>query len=405
MDCDFVDELVNAIEALEQCEDENPAVVLPLIFADSTILSKRIRNKVNGRKTLMRITAVAAAIAIVLSGVNNIPTTNGESVLGYAVNEFLDGIGKIFGIESLTKNDSTDTPEESTTNITEDVTEENNTNSETNNPATKTLLALELVTSNKFKTSYLWQEKLDLTGLTVVAVYSDDSQKEIPISKCEISGFNSLKVGEQTITVKYSGFTATFKVTVSRTEQNNETTRTITNIECNMTGKDIVVPKGTENPAIANNVKYRYVYSDGTFSPWTVCKDATLVSKYDNELLDKTQFLTYQAPNGMEFSINVIVYDNTVPEEKTVKKLKINKAPTAMKYYARNYNQYYMSVGDKCDFTEFEIKAYYSDNTSDYLRIGDKSFKKSTLRGAFFAIKCLQMPVFSFIILVYNETC
>ena len=88
MDCDLIDELVNAIEALEQCEDENPAVVLPLIFADGTILSKRIRNKVNGKKTLMRITALAAAFAMILSGANQIPATEGKSVLVYAVDEF-----------------------------------------------------------------------------------------------------------------------------------------------------------------------------------------------------------------------------------------------------------------------------------------------------------------------------
>mgnify|MGYP003293796245 CR=1 FL=1 len=86
MDCDLIDELVNAIEALEQCEDENPAVVLPLIFADGTLLSKRIRNKVNGKKTLMRITALAAAFAMILSGANQIPATEG---IGDFDNNFL----------------------------------------------------------------------------------------------------------------------------------------------------------------------------------------------------------------------------------------------------------------------------------------------------------------------------
>ena len=107
MDCDLIDELVNAIEALEQCEDENPAVVLPIIFADGTILSKRIRNKVNGRKTFMRITAVAAAFAIVLSGANQIPTTEGKSVLVYAVDEILEGISEIFGIKNLLEKEET----------------------------------------------------------------------------------------------------------------------------------------------------------------------------------------------------------------------------------------------------------------------------------------------------------
>ena len=73
------------------------------------------------------------------------------------------------------------------------------------------------------------------------------------------------------ITIEYKGFKTTFNVTVSRTAQNDEATRTITNIECDMTGKDVIVPKGTEHPAFYKKVKYRYVYSDGTFSKWATC--------------------------------------------------------------------------------------------------------------------------------------
>ena len=375
MDCDLIDELVNAIETLEQCEDENPAVVLPLIFADGTILSKRIRNKVNGRKTFMRITAVAAAFAIILSGANQIPTTEGKSVLVYAVDEILEGIGEIFGIKNLLEKEETPvTPEieESTTLPDEEIGEQNN-NENPQSPIQ--MVSLNLITYSKFKTSYLWKEELDLTGLKVVVVYSDDTEKTIPVSDCEISGFNSLKMGEQTVTVKYKGLSAHFKVTVSKTEQNNEATRQITNVECNSANKDIIVPKGTENPAVYKNVQYRYVYSDSTFSPWTTCKDAELISEYNSELLDTPQALTYRAPNGMEFTINVIVYDNTVSEEKTVKKLEVYKAPTAMKHYASNYDQYYMYVDDECDFSEFKIKVYFSDNTTETKTLGDSEIK------------------------------
>ena len=375
MDCDLVDELVNAIEALEQCEDENPAVVLPIIFADGTILSKRIRNKVNGRKTFMRITAVAAAFAIILSGANQIPTTEGKSVLVYAVDEILEGISEIFGIKNLLEKEETPvTPEieESTTLPDEEIGEQNN-NENPQSPIQ--MVSLNLITYSKFKTSYLWKEELDLTGLKVVVVYSDDTEKTIPVSDCEISGFNSLKMGEQTVTVKYKGLSAHFKVTVSKTEQNNEATRQITNVECNSANKDIIVPKGTENPAVYKNVQYRYVYSDSTFSPWTTCKDAELISEYNSELLDTPQALTYRAPNGMEFTINVIVYDNTVPEEKTVTKLEVYKTPTAMKHYASNYDQYYMYVDDECDFSEFKIKVYFSDNTTETKTLGDSEIK------------------------------
>lgn len=390
MDCDLIDELVNAIESLEQCEDENPAIVLPLIFADGAILSKRIRNKVNGRKTFMRITALAAAFAIILSGANHIPTKDGKSVLVYAVDELLEGIGNLFGIESLIKNENSDTPdnneEESTTlpNQEESITlpneeiPEQNSDSEQTETVDRTMLDLELITYDGFKTSYLWQEKLDLSGLKVVAMYSDDSRKEISINDCEVSGFNPLKVGEQTISVKYSGLVATFKVTISRTEQNNEATRTITNIEIKVKSEEIIVPKGTENPAYYEKVQYRYAYSDGTFSPWTVCKNAELISEYDSQLIDVPQALTYRTPEGWEFTVNVIVYNYSVvvPDNiLNVSRLEITGIPDTMKYYPTDLYKCYTYVGEEIDLSQFEIKVFYKDGSFKYKTLADSKIQ------------------------------
>ena len=394
MDCDLIDELVNAIEALEQCEDENPAVVLPLIFADGTILSKRIRNKVNGKKTLMRITALAAAFAMILSGANQIPATEGKSVLVYAVDEFLEGIGEIFGIETLLEKEETPTTpeieetttapnEETTTNPTEEVTTPSEESiiqdSNTQTPIKRRMQKLELISGDNLKTSYLWKEELNLTGLKVIAVYSDDSREEISIDDCEVSGFNSLKVGEQTVSVKYNGLTATFKVTVSRTEQNNEATRTITDIEIDAKAEDIVVPKGTENPAYYEKVQYRYAYSDGTFSAWKVCKDAELISEYDNQLIDVPQTLTYRTPEGWEFTVNVIVYNYSVivPDDNIVNisRLEITEIPDTLKYYPTNLYKCYTYVGEEIDLSQFVIKVFYKDGSFKYRTIEDSEFQ------------------------------
>lgn len=381
MDCDLIDELVNAIEALEQCEDENPAVVLPLIFADGTILSKRIRTKVNGKKTAMRITALAAAFALILSGANSIPTADGKSVLVYAVDEILEGIGNFFGIEffNQTNNDSS-TVEESTTTPSEEITEQNNdeqtvTDSETVSVTKPEIVSIELITYGNFKTSYLWKEELDLTGLKVVAVYSDDTEKTIPTNDCEISGFNSLKLGEQLVTVKYNGFSAYFKVTVSKTEQNNAETRTITNVECRV-GDVLIKAVGTEDPI--TNVQWRYVYSDGTFSPYYKYnkEEVTLISEYNNQLIDVEQVLTYQVPNGMKFTVTVILYDNTVEDEKVVREMRIDEVPEGMHRYSYNYNrEYFAYVNESVDFSQFKIKITYTDGTSEIVTLGESNIQ------------------------------
>lgn len=367
MDCELIDELVLAIESLEQNEDEKSSVIFPVIFGDASGFSKRVINKVNNRNRLMQLTAWAAVIAILCSGTNELLLRSENTTL---VNELSKMVQKVS--QFLTSTFNNEAEEETTTSPAID--EETTTlpaDDEIEQPEEVTLMSIELIVGDNFKRSYLWQEKLDLDGLHIVAVYSNGARTSVDIKKCKITGFDSLKIGEQTVTVEYKGHKASFKVNVSRTEQNDEATRTITNIECSATGKDIVVPKGTENPAVTKNVKYRYVYSDGTFSPWTSCKDATLITEYDSELLDTTQTLTYRAPNGMEFTINVIVYDNTVPEEKTVTKLEVYKRPQAMKYYASNYDKYYLYVDNDCDFSEFQIKVYYDDRTTEIKTLGD----------------------------------
>lgn len=64
------------------------------------------------------------------------------------------------------------------------------------------------------KREYERKESLDLTGLVVIATYTDDS--EIAITDYTVSGYNALKNGMQTITVTYNGFTTTFTVAVGQ---------------------------------------------------------------------------------------------------------------------------------------------------------------------------------------------
>ena len=377
MDCELIDELVLAIESLEQIEDENKGIIFPIIFGDASGFSKRVINKVNNRNRLMQLTAWAAVIAILCSGTNELLLRSENTTLVNELSKMVQKVGQFLTstFNNEAEEETTTTPSEETTTIpTEEITTPSEEiviqNNNTQISAEKRMLKLELISGDKFKTSYLWQEKLDLTGLKVVAVYSDDSREEISIDDCEISGFNPLKVGEQTINVKHNGLVATFKITVSRTEQNNETTRIITNIEINTKAEEIIVPKGTENPAYYEKVQYRYAYSDGTFSPWVVCKDAELISEYDPWLIDVTQTLTYRTPEGWEFTVNVIVYNYSVivPEDNTlnISRLEITKIPDTMKYYPTNLYKCYTYVGEEIDLSQFEIKVFYKDGSFKY---------------------------------------
>lgn len=402
MDCELIDELVLAIESLEQSENEKFGIIFPIIFSDASGFSKRVINKVNNRSRIMQLTAWAAIVALLLSGTNELLLRSENTTLVGEISKFVQNVGKFF-TETLSKNDDesdtnlevesttlpaepTTLPAEPTTVPEETTTTPNKSNNDKKSESTtsqnkeqtieptapkRVLLTIVLITDNNFKTSYLWREKLDLTGLKVFGVYSDETMEQIPIENCEVTGFNSTIIGEQTVTVKHNGHTTTFKVNVTKTAPNTPVERTITDVECNAKDKQIIVPMGTENPAVTENVKYRYVYSDGTFSEWTNCADATLVSEYDPNLIDAEQVITYQAPNGMEFSITVVVYDNTVPEEKVVSRIEIYSVPEGLQHYATNYNRYYTYVDEPVNFNDFVLKVTYKDGTYDHKSYAD----------------------------------
>ena len=64
---------------------------------------------------------------------------------------------------------------------------------------------------------------LDLSGGKVKVVYENGETEELEMKSADISitGYNANKLGEQTITVKYGGKTATFKVTVKAASNGN----------------------------------------------------------------------------------------------------------------------------------------------------------------------------------------
>ena len=68
------------------------------------------------------------------------------------------------------------------------------------------------ITAAPNKTSYIVGEKLDTTGLKVMANYSDNTSNAV--TDYTVTGFNSNNAGQQTITVTYKDMAATFTVTV-----------------------------------------------------------------------------------------------------------------------------------------------------------------------------------------------
>lgn len=77
----------------------------------------------------------------------------------------------------------------------------------------KTVSSLQLV-EEPTKTEYNLGEDLDLTGLEVKAIFSDDTELELTVSDLEVSGFDKTTASEQTVTLTYEGKSVTFTVNV-----------------------------------------------------------------------------------------------------------------------------------------------------------------------------------------------
>ena len=77
------------------------------------------------------------------------------------------------------------------------------------------LTDVELVTApDKKDYDFGIDNELDLNGLTVKAKYSNNTEANIPLDSLTVTGFDSRKFGEQTITVTYGDFEVSFKIEV-----------------------------------------------------------------------------------------------------------------------------------------------------------------------------------------------
>ncbi len=67
------------------------------------------------------------------------------------------------------------------------------------------------------KTEYLVNENVDLSGMTVKAIYSDGSTADVT-QKADVNGFDSSKAGTKLVTVTYKDFSTAFPVQIKSSE-------------------------------------------------------------------------------------------------------------------------------------------------------------------------------------------
>ena len=117
----------------------------------------------------------------------------------------------------------------------------------------KTLTGI-AVTKLPTKTSYLeGLDSLNLAGGKITLYYDNDSTKEISLSDTTVTGFNKNKVGKQTLTAWYDGFSATFEVEVVAKSVKSIVVSTLPNALSYLEGKDSLDVTGGKITVFYNN--------------------------------------------------------------------------------------------------------------------------------------------------------
>lgn len=186
--CDFIDECINTLDELE---NENFAKVIPFV--------KKHANK-SVRQRLISVAAACAILAAISFGAVAVSHT----------------------IEQKREAKTTTLPA-----ATQEVTAERTTTevitTTTAAPTTRAAVPAELRLgfTDKFKDEYFIGEALDASGITAVMIYSDGSEKTIPLDGCKITTDNGFGTTEryETVRVSYGGFSKTFRVRVLRKKE------------------------------------------------------------------------------------------------------------------------------------------------------------------------------------------
>jgi len=192
---------------------------------------------------------------------------------------------------------------ETTATQTEVASTESTESTESTDLAPKALTGISVTPPEKKE--YMIGQNLDLTGLVATGTYSDGTTAPLPVTIADISGFNSLNAGSQTITVTVDGKTATFDV--------NVIAKTLTEITI---AKQPAKTEYAQGLSIdLSGMEVVGTYSDGTASAVAVTKDS--ISGFDsNKIGSQTVTVTLEAKTA-SFAVNIIPAVNVLSGSNT----------------------------------------------------------------------------------------
>ena len=212
------------------------------------------------------------------------------------------------------------------------------------------------IKKNPAKTTYIKGEQLDLAGGIITAVFEDNTTADINMSSADVtySNYDSNKLGNQSITIKYKDLTTTLNVIV----KNDATKISVKKAPSKTTyvkGENLDLSGGTIN----------VTYEDNTTAEIPMKSNKVGITGYkSNELGEQEIIVSY---NGKITKFNVKVKND-------VTKISIKNVPSKTTYIK----------GENLDLSDGTISVTYEDNTTveipmDFKDIGITGFKQNEL--------------------------
>jgi len=237
------------------------------------------------------------------------------------------------------------------------------------------------IDDSNMKTYYRLQEKLDLEGLIVTAMMSDNSEKILSNGDYVITGFDSSEVGSKVLTIHYKGKTALLNYEVVALE--------LTSLELIYAAAKTTYYVGDElqlqGLTIEANYEDGYMYQELTPDLYTIAIQDQVYDGYgNNELGEKHQLTT-----AGTYVVTIISTENSnVSTEFTIDvvnasltSIEIRQLPTKTTYF----------IDEALQLDGLIVYGHYSDHSSKRISRDD-----ITLSGFSTAIASIQELVITY---------
>ena len=199
---------------------------------------------------------------------------------------------------------------------------------------------------------YTEGEDFDTTGLKVEAKYSDGSSKELKEGEYEIVDGKNLKLGQETVTIRYTEGEKTVETTHTIAVKAKEpgVEKTLSKIEITTPPTKTAYTEGEKFDKAG--MKVIATYSDGTTKEVT---DYTYTPAGELKTTDTAITVSYkEGEKTVEAKYTITVKAKPPVAQKTLESIKVTTAPTKTAY----------TEGEKFDKTGMKVIATYSDGTT-----------------------------------------